>query len=96
MVLGAVGRTEAAGAPDSGVDGAGLGPGEPSGAGVGDDGGVGSPGVGGALISVELVGVVGVVGVVEVVVGVVVLALGVVVVVVAGPGRCTSVRGAQV
>jgi hypothetical protein len=58
---------------------------------VGDAGGVGSPGVGGALVSVELPGVVGVDGVVEVV-GVAL----VVVVVVAGPCRCTSVRGAQV
>jgi hypothetical protein len=90
VVLGAVGRAEAAGAADSGVDGAELGAGEPSGAGVG--GGVGSPGVDGAVLSVELPGVVAVDGVVEVVVGVAL----VVVVVVAGPCRCTSVRGAQV
>jgi hypothetical protein len=92
VVVGAAGRTEAAGAPDSGVDGAGLEAGVPSGVGVGDDGGVGSPGVSGALLSVGLVGAVGVVGDVEVV-GVVEVE---VVVVVAGLCRCTSVRGAQV
>ena len=79
--LWAAGFSGVAGAVDSGGGDAGLGVGELPGAGAGDDDGVGSPGVGGALLSTELVGEVGVVEVVVVVVGVC---------------RCTSVRGAQV